>query len=1002
MEPLVHPDPHLAPALASWLADIGAVEKGLAFPAAAEHCVSLCKVVVMFAPHLLSDNDFFVPNKVAGTNAVRQRRYNTRRLARSLAQWFGIDSAASPTDEPGPQVTPSSTVQLPPAAKERVKCITDAATADHDPETLLLLLGEVLLCAAVNSQKKNLFVESILNLSNDHQEALADSIRRTTAEDLDEHSSNVLMEVSHDSENTPPDHDLVMSSQGTKNAPAAIYQKQALASQQDILVAPRDIPLADFKALAEERDVLRRRCSVAETEKDAAVEAATKLRRDLQDAGDRIRVVLSSLAEKEAELEQRNVSLLEARSAVRESSLSAEEVDVLRAQAASSEKFETSLKRASKRLEEAGEMRETIVKLEAQNIALRDSETRATAQLHFVEGQLKTSTESAETMSKISDDISLELEAKKDEIREIMAKNSELEVKLESANVQLATMLVQSEGGPSPGKVKTSECDSVDRKTPEFDQELVSTKLFEELGVSMSWSDVVDCVRGVVEAMNEMDAHQLGEGDANSDAKMGTYRRNSSVVSAGDPNTFSGSSYSSEGRVSMDGNTEPDVHVLPNFADVDAKREVNKTSEDDLFDYAVDHANVAEVPLLSRRPSQLSTVPEDREGFEDDDIPETYEPGPASEPVADTRDITGNMDQFQFEQEVGGSHDIEMEADPAPTSATDLDFAPADARRMSVSIRPTGETSQQVVRQTRSEILSLQKTLNALHADQASSTLHALVTQLDEAREEANHMRAQIQTKETECDTLRHDLDSLIKEHDATIREVGTRRETADSMLGEKERVIKLLEEAIATRDAELKTLRAAAAKAEATIATLQSEATARAAASKESTAAARANEVEIARLKARLEAAELIAGKLGKAMDKTDGLTGEIHRARESYFQDLAESARREKEEANDARNEAQRAAEENAQALSELKQAQRASARPPSVCCSDATRKVRRTNRIGNFWRRMLHRDAGSFDNTEARGAHTHAGGVPAPMRMRPASVGPAAAVSRDFPRV
>ncbi len=678
-------------------------------------------------------------------------------------------------------------------------------------------------------------------------------------------------------------------------------------------------------------------------------------------------------------------------------------MDVLRAKAASADQLEASLKRASKRLEEVADMRKTIKDLETQNAAYRDNEERMGKQMEYLETQLKNSNERAQNLAQVSDDISHELEAKTGEIRDITSKNQELSRKLAAANDQLASMLMQPEASPR----KSQDIDAKDRTAnsmPEFNADVISARLYEEVGVSMAWADIVDCIRGVVEAMNEMDEMQRQEQQNNGDGRpegftKSSNSRHSSVYAGSDGGSVSsGGSYASiaEGE-------QPKVHLLPEFALVDSKHEAQRGDGGDQFDYAVDHPNVMEIPLMSRRPSQLSTVPEDREGFEseEDDVPEPEDfarsagPQPGSSPPPEVRDISGSPEMQTYTgfsmgaADDSGSSDVRViavrgapHATPV-SSAAKLDHIPPQhaSNSLSVCIRPSTDSSplsdntKTIVRQTRSELSTIQHTLDAIRTERESSSLNALVEQLAEARNEVRRIQQLVLEKEVECETLRHDLDSLIKEHDVALKERTEHRERDLEVLREKERVISLLEQTVKAKDSELKELRASAGAAKDTADKLREIELQLASAKHEHTVMTRAQEVEIARLTAKLEASELIAGKLGAAMDKTDGLTEEIHRARETYFQDIAEAARRDKEAAEALRLEAQRAADSNARALSDIKAAQ---ARNRPVCCSDSLRKARRSNRIGAFWRKMLHLDAGSFDQRD------NAAGLGSPTRM------------------
>lgn len=416
----------------------------------------------------------------------------------------------------------------------------------------------------------------------------------------------------------------------------------------------------------------------------------------------------------------------------------------------------------------------------------------------------------------------------------------------------------------------------------------------------------------------------------------------------------------------------PQVKVLPEFALVDLKHETERGDVGDQFDYAVDHPNIREIPVINRRSSGLSTVPEDREGFEDeqdDDVPEPV--AVQEDAAAEVRDVSSDYPiTTNFDEYSAHAHDLQtvpIRSAPKTTPVSSVTHTVNSGGNMSLSVRP-GVTVP-VVRHTRSDV-PMQNAMDALRMEQSAQSLAVLMTQLTEVRTESELHKAALAAKEREVATLRHDLDSLIKEHDAALNERRDARLRDSEVMREKERVIALLERNLATRDEELTRLRASAGEARAATAELRALELQMASTTHQYTTAARAHEIEIARLGAKLEASELIADKLGAAMDKTDGLSEEIHKARETYFQEMTDAARREKEAAELARAEAQRIADMHQRALNEVRDQQQQQAvtqRAPSVCCSDTNRKPRRA-RIGAFWRRMLHLDAAAAAADEA----------------------------------
>ncbi len=927
----------VADALAGWLAALGVANHTDNYAIATENCVSLCSVFASLAPHLLSDTDFFVPSKASSTVATRQRRYNTRRLARSLAEWFGVGSRANspvsnqtaPSDTNSSSSATSST-SLHDAARVRIKSITDAARAEGDSvddPALRLALGELVLCAAINSDDKKRFVQAVLSLNSCHQETLAHSIKYFMSEsdhspfNADSSPPTVLGEVRASSENAPP------PLQFTSLPNASGSAKKTKPHPVGIL-APQSIPLAEFKAIAEERDALRKKLAICEAERNEAVENSENLQHELQLASDKLQEFKSKIADYERIVEEKSSELSDAKAALRAVSQNSEEVERLRSKASTAEQLEISLKRAGKRLEDVADMRNKMKGLESQVGALRSNEDLMSKQIEILQSQLTSANERAQNLVKVSDDLSHELESKTGEVRDIMSKNQELTTKLETANEQLGQLLM----APAPAAQPQVEEKS---QGSELDNEAISKRLSEEVGVHMAWTDIVECIRGVVEAMNEMDEMSRRESN-NSEASFNS-RGSDSHANPDQPSEKS----SQDGET---GASQPGVQLLPDFSVVDQKYEAQRGDTGDEFDRAVDHPNIQEIPVMNRRPS-LSTVPEDREGFEDDqddDVPE---------PVSLNPNSVGVSSSTIHDAPVGHGFPI--------ISNHHGEIPPVG-----------GSDNLMVVRQTRSDMPGMQNTLDAVRMEQeTNSSLAALLQQLADARDSTDRFKSALAEKERECETLRHDLSSLIKEHDSALTERKESRARDAEVMHEKERMISHLERTLASREEELADLRKQKEEGQrkANEALRQMEMK-MARDTHEHTVMVRSQEIEIARLTTKLEAQELLAGKLSVAMDKTDGLTEEIHKARETYLQDMAEAARREKEAAEEARLEAERMAATHQRAVADMRQAQSAAAaaRAPSVCCSDSARKHRRSSRITTFWRKIMHLD----NSSDARG--------------------------------
>jgi len=963
--------PSIQPALAAWLSALNLSDEPVAFAEASDNCVSLCCAFASVAPELITAKDFFVPNS-SGTTATRQRRYNTRRLARSLAEWFCVGSRAnSPVNGQVPPTqasyNPETSMPLPEAAKTRIKSITDAARAEGDScdvPQLRLALAQLVFFAAVNSPDKNRFVQAVFSLEDQHQDSLAYSIKCTMSEGdgpvLESSESQptqpVLGEVRASSENAPPS--------ASSSPPLSSSSASPKPTKSNDIMAPRGIPPVEFKALAEERDILRKKLCTAESEKNEAVEHAQSLRMEIRAGADRIRDYQGKLAESERLCEERSSELAEAKSALRNVHQNAEEIDRLRAQASSAETLESSLKRASARLEEVGDIRSKLKQMESENSAFRTNEDILTRKVEMLEAQLAASNERAQHLVTVTDELSNDIEAKTGEVRDITSRNHDLQTKLTTANEQLSHMLVEKSNVEAAAQTR-AKVETQDRER-ELDHDLISERLSKEVGVNMAWSDIVECIRGVVEAMNEMD--EMNRHNGMSEAKDSF--SNQSTSSAGYVSGTGCKDPTSEGNSQDEGDTiESKVQLLPDFDVVDSKQEAQNGGDgSDQFDYAVDHPNIREIPAMARRPS-LSTVPEDREGFEDeqdDDVPEPYQQTDES-PASDVREVTAGYPILSNHHDVPHLH-------PTPNAT------PGD---VSHSLNGMGGQNNVDIRQTRSDIPAMNQAhaMDALRLEQESQTLAAVFQQLVEVRESESRFKAALEAKERVCAELRSDLDSLIKEHDASIMKASTNQARDAEVLREKERMIAHLERSLSSKEEELASLREQASLLRDTTESLRTLEVQMASATHEHTVKVRAQEIEIARLAAKLEASELIAGKLTAAMDKTDGLTDEIYKARETYLTEMTEAAKREKEAAAESRADAEREAAMHARAVHDMKTAA-ATTRPPSVCCSDSARKHRRSTKIGMFVRKMLHlevanADAGNTTTVGGRGNTTVVGG-------------------------
>lgn len=1038
---LSHTDQTISDALSAWIAALDLCPPSLSLSQAADHCVSLCKIFSQFAPHLLSDRDFFIPSNVSGPNVGRQRRYNTRRLARSLAEWFHLRSRSpSPlSDDSSASAVPPPPVQLSPNAAEGLLIFTDPAkTEEVETEAALLPLAEVLLCAAVHSENKEKYIKAVLTLSPDYQEALAVSIRRMSLADRE---STILSTVNIGDENVMP---LGMSS------PSIRSDKPF---KEDTIAAPRGIPLADYKALAAERDNLRRKLAATEAEKRKHVEEAEVLRTSLDETGDTIRDLRNRMDEKEAEAISKAKALKEAKDALRDAHVNAEEVDVLRAKAASAEQLETSLKRASKRLEDVANMRKLNKDLEQQLEAYKENEERIRKHTEYLESQLKSSNNRAQHLAVLSENVSSDLEQKEATISQLKTENEELKDKLETANRQLASMLVSTNSQhnsdnmtttnsiPSErkyvdkaegegGKLAKNELELVSQtsvgatvimdnsvEASQFNEETVSDQLFTEIGVRMNWEDIVDCVRGVMDALKEMDETESSEdtADANSISRQlydvqqntdfsDTYKEDSLGVQSGQVD---------ENLMDSASDTESRISIIPDFAVMDSKLAAGRIDGDE-FDFAANEVNVQEIPAsgtekaaVKRQSSQLATIPENREGFHTDES-EAGEESPYSSDyhsdISETADETINatvdnrgvivscdMDSGEKvpmtspdKTRIARSHspiiaenkktsDLleqsvkHMSARPCKSGYNSLPSNVRRATSLTISVlssmrrTPSHSETRALVRQARAELHALQEAMEAMRSErQASASIGVLVKQLNDVHDELRVAQSLAAEKEAESNGMRKELNILIKEFDSLTTEKRIVEEREAGILQEKERLVQLLKESLTKKEMELKEVRKEALLARKQVEALQASQSVSEEKLRAAEVVSRAQEVELARLSAKVEANEAVTSRLSAVVSKTDGWKSQLSHQRESHIQDIAEAARREKQLAEEARDEARRVARSQASVLNDMRATAAAAAMTRSWDHERGLFSRRSTSsKFGEFWRRLLHRE-------------------------------------------
>ena len=993
-------DDQISSAICAWLVAQHRAESGQSFIEATNQCVSLCQLFHSFAPEYLSDRDFFSSN-ATGANVTRHRRYNTRRLARSLTTYFGISvRAPSPNGKEHSPNTPILNDSV-------VSCIRDIADGDHPDDAqsprATLLLAEVLLCAAVHSEQRESFIGNVLSLHPQYQQALQKSIKRTIVEDR---KAEVLSPTKCNNENIL-----------TENMNNSVSQ---------------GIPLSDYKALAAERDALRKKLAAAEFERNRAVNATDDLRSNLEQTTDKLREMQVSQDKLDAELQTKTNALNDTRAQLRDFQLNQEEIDMLRAKAASAEQLEQSLKRASKRLEAVADMRKGITDLETQVSAFRENEQRMVKHTEYLEMQLKSSSDRSKQLVMLSDNLSAEVDKKERQIEDLNGKNEELVKQLEAANKQLTTMLLQSTNTISqskdnitvslkpqteiPERISEKEGDNhepLQRKSSvkcmeqseavphealssEELKELMSELLLEETGCRLQWNDIVECVKGVMDAMKEMGMNNMPQDDYPMPQEEVAYDALGQPVPLHSSQSQLDSEYSVQsGQSDLGSDSETRMSLLPEFSEHDMKMKHENGGRGDEFDFAVNgcNANVREVHVPdAERAGVIQKRSDTTEDISEREDSTRYPSPNGSPPVYSQASsssnllaiVEGSQDRnVQRNTESGAeSPYLGYEIANSKRKQSPVEVIPKDARRsrsstqnvrraasVTVSLRSgisrqQSETTRSLVRQARVELAALQTTIEMMRVErQQSSSLHALVVQLDKARHDVAVCEDRLRESESKCETYRSELNELIREVDIMAREKENEGEKADRLLKEKERVLSHLMGSLKSKEEELEGSKKDNRRFKEQVEKLRASERALEEKLRAASVIEKAHEVEIARLTAKLDATDCIASRLTAVVKQTDGLHFQMSTEKEAHLQEIAAAARREKELAERARDEAKKVAEKQVSVLEDVRSAAAMAVKERNSRPNDTIYiqrlQSRKSVRFSDFWRRLLHRE-------------------------------------------
>lgn len=967
--PLEGLDLSISSAITAWLHALGLIPSADApLEECVQDCVPLCKLMCRFAPNHFSRRDFFNTSGPVSPTTKRQGRYNSRRLTRALAEWYGLTVRSSSPGRDSSAGTKSSAppVHLAPALAAQITMFTETDVGLDSPMDLLAV-SEVALCAAVHCAENEAFIKAVIGLPMPQQDLLQLSIKRTF-QDPETRDEKVLRSVSVNDEN---------------RTDSATQYAQQIAKGDARLTASVGIPLADYKALAAERDVLRKKLANSEKERSRMVEDVTDLKGRLDEAGDKVLELGQLSRQKDSQLEAKTVALVNAQNELRQVHVAAEEVDVLKSKAATVEQLQASLQRATKRLEENANLRHTTRELETQLSAFRENEERINKHNDYIELQLRTANERVQQFAVLSDNLTNSVEDKERDIAQLKRQKSELSDRLEIANKQLASMFVSStndldDSSPetTPKSAATSNMsDSVktvlmecSRATPVFDENVVCDHLFDEIGVRLTWSDIVESVKGIMDAMKEMNDREVGAVEDDDESHLFS----SSGVDASDASLGSHRSEVATNNGSNSTDVDSGISVLPAFSELDSKLLAANSYAGDEFDFAANQMNVQEIALAVKQEGGMRAIPR---------------PSEKTDTSEDTMDSSGysteNTSGYENARNESGMSSSQQPSGPGAqgdnsSRLSSLDPSKVNAalqcsmyrsllsngRATSLTISVLGglrrkqsrsENTRTLVREARLELDRLQKAIEMMRAErQASSSISTLVTELDRARKELMAAREELTKKEADNKRLRDESSAILREMDTMVRTQTEKEKRDTTLVQEKERLVLHLQQTLKAKTEEVKQLKVDIQSAKTEIHSLQQAESSFSEKLQASAVIARAQEMEVARLNAKLEANEALTKQLNAITSNTEGLSTKLYKQRESHIESLA---RREKELAQEARDEALRVAKTNASVLDDVRATAAAAAFARGNSTHQRSMSARKNSRFGDFWRKLLH---------------------------------------------
>lgn len=506
-----------------------------------------------FAPTIMSSEEL---DTMKNPSPMRMR-YVAVKLARGLLRFFDKENDAKCVVVGSPLLRRESAAFL--------REMGSDAAAGRDvvlrPETLSIF-GEILLSAALHSSRRDAFVTAILTLSHDDQDILAEAVSTVLVDDGfndEEYDTSLNRQTSLGSSHFPSEESNPESysssflndfQENSLSVPKSGILKENISLENTCHIDLRkrstekhtEIVSRNTNAVKAESAELRERVLAleqelrAKTAQVAAITAQTTAARQTAMSG-------GVLSKENTSNESGSTDILTA------------DMELLRAKAASADALQTSLTKASARLEQAGDVKKRLEELEKENAEYRDGEDRLHNRISILETQLEASSARAESLVQVTEGLASDLQERELELSTATEDIERLNYKLNAANIQIASLLgaassktcthssTQESSDREPyvdsrahsslsnpnmnptseeivavqrhvddqrvfhshGDIEYQHRQEGDFRTPHVSLDAATAALHAELGVMMSWNDIVECVRGVVDAMREMD-----------------------------------------------------------------------------------------------------------------------------------------------------------------------------------------------------------------------------------------------------------------------------------------------------------------------------------------------------------------------------------------------------------------------------------------------------------------------------------------------------------------